>query len=128
MGNEWPWRNPGEHGKMSPPWQTRSGCHGCGGTWLLQRLVFFVVTSLNRGIFHGIDGDHPTQPILDQVTALSHVQRSSIAKEVQILVRNGLVHSDSEDGHSFGNWPGFVWLAELDPREVISCTHSPLKA
>ena len=73
-----------------------------------------------------INREHPTQPILDQVTALSHVQRSSIAKEVQMLVRNGLVHSDSEDGHSSGNWK--TGLVELDPGEVISCTHAPLKA
>ena len=45
------------------------------------------------------DGDHLTQPILEQATALSHVQRSSIAKEVHLLVRNGLMHSDSEAGH-----------------------------
>ena len=34
------------------------------------------------------DGDHPIQPVEDQVTTLSHVQRSSIAKEVQLLARN----------------------------------------
>ena len=49
------------------------------------------------------DGDHSIQPILDQVTNLSPVQRSSIAKEVHLLVRNGLIHSDSEAGHSSRN-------------------------
>jgi len=44
------------------------------------------------------------------------------------LVRNGLMHSDSPDSHSSGNWPGFVWLVELDPDGVISCTHDPLQA
>jgi len=72
----------------------------------------------------GPDGDHPIQPILDRVTALSHVQRSSIAKEVRLLVRNGLMHSDSEAGHSSENWPGFVWLVELDPGEVMMDNYS----
>ena len=74
------------------------------------------------------DGDHSIQPILDQVTARSPVQRSSIAKEVHLQVRNGLMHSDSEAGHSSENWPSFVWLVELDPAEVIFCMHTPLKA
>ena len=47
--------------------------------------------------------DHPIQPILDQVTTLSPVQRSSIAKEVHLLVRNELMHSDSEAGLSSEN-------------------------
>jgi len=62
----------------------------------------------------------------DHVTILSQVQRSSTAKEVQVLVRNELDHSDSEGYSSSGNWPGFVWLVELDPGEVISYT-LPLK-
>ena len=92
--------------------------------------------STNRAVTHGswlfnklsTDGDHPIQPILDQTTTLSPVQRSSIAKEVHLVVRSGLMHSDSEAGHSSENSPGFVWLVELDPGEVISCTHAPLKA
>jgi len=64
----------------------------------------------------------------DHVTALSQVQRSSIAKEVQVLVRNELDHSDSEGCSSSENWPGFVWLVELDLGEIISCTHAPLEA
>jgi len=74
------------------------------------------------------DGDHPIQPVEDQVTALSHVQRSSVAKEVQLLARNVVDHADSEDCSSSENWLGFVWLVELDPGEVISCTHASLKA
>ena len=31
--------------------------------------------------------DHPIQPVEDHITVLSQVQRSSIAKEVQMLVR-----------------------------------------
>ena len=48
-----------------------------------------------------------------------------MVKEVQMMVRNVLDHSDSEEGNSSENWPGFVWLVELDPGEVISCTHAP---
>jgi len=83
---------------------------------------------VKSSVGNGSDGDHPTQPILDQVTALSHVHRCSITKEVPMLVINGLVHSDSEDGHSSGHRPGFVWLVKLDPGGIISCTHAPLKA
>jgi len=64
----------------------------------------------------------------DHVTVLSHVQKSSIAKEVQMQVRNTLDLSDSEGCSSSGNWPGFVWLVEFDPGKVISCTHAPLEA
>jgi len=73
------------------------------------------------------DGDHPIHPVEDHVTILSPVQKSSIAKEVQMLARNALDHSDSEGHSSFGNWPDFVWLVELGPGEVISCTHAPLE-
>jgi len=45
-----------------------------------------------------------------------------------MLLKNWLDHPNSEVGNSSGNWPGFVWLVELDPGEVISCTHAPLKA
>ena len=82
----------------------------------------------NPSQLRGDDGDHPIQPVEDQVTAQSHVQRSSIAKEAQLLARNALDLTDSEDCSSSGNRPGFVWLVELDPGEVISCTHASLKA
>ena len=42
------------------------------------------------------DGDRPIQPVEDHVTVLSQVQKSSIAKEVQMQVRNALDLSDSE--------------------------------
>jgi len=49
------------------------------------------------------DRDHPIQPVEDHVTILNQVQRSSIAKEVQVLVRNELDHSDSEGCNSSEN-------------------------
>ena len=44
-----------------------------------------------------------------------------------MLLKSWLDHPGSEGGGSPGNWPGFVWLVELDPGEVISCTRAPLK-
>jgi len=45
-----------------------------------------------------------------------------------LLARNALDHSDSENCSSFENWPGLVWLVELDPGEEISCRDASLKA
>jgi len=63
-----------------------------------------------------------------QTSVQDHAKGSSQVKELQMLLKNWLEHPDSEVGNSLGNWPGFVWLVELDPGEVISCTHAPLKA
>jgi len=63
-----------------------------------------------------------------QTSVQNHAKGSSQVKEVQMLLKNVLDHPDSEVGNSSGNWSGFVWLVELDPGEVISCTHAPLKA
>jgi len=35
------------------------------------------------------------------------------AKEVQLMVINGLAHPDSQGGSSSRNWPGFVGLWSL---------------
>jgi len=74
------------------------------------------------------DGDHPIQPMETQASVQDHAKGSSQVKEVQMLLKNGLDHPDSESGSSSGNLPGFVWLVELDPGEVISCTHASLKS
>ena len=75
-----------------------------------------------------VDGDHPIQPMETQASVQNPAKGSSIVKEVQMLLKNWLDHPGSEVGSSSGNWPGFVWLVELDLGEVISCTHAPLQA
>ena len=74
------------------------------------------------------DGDHPAQPLGTPISVPNQAKESSIVKEVQVLVRNLLDHSDSELVSSSGNWPDFVWLMELNPGGVIFCTHDPLQA
>ena len=66
------------------------------------------------------DGDHPTQPMESHASVQNPAKGSSIVKEVQMLVKNWLDHPGSEVCSSSGNWPGFVWLVELDLGEVIS--------
>jgi len=63
-----------------------------------------------------------------QASVQGHAKGPSQVKEVPMLLKNWLDHPDNEVGSSSGNRPGFVWLVELDPGEVISCTHAPLKA
>jgi len=75
-----------------------------------------------------VDGDHPIQSLETQTCVQNPAKGSSIVKDVQMLLKSWLDHPDSEVGSSSGNWPGFVWLVGLDPGEVISCTHAPLKA
>ena len=77
---------------------------------------------------NGIDGDHPIQSLDTQTCIQNPAKGSSIVKDVQLLLKSWLDHPGSEGGSSPGNWPDFVWLVELDPGEVISCTHAPLKA
>ena len=55
-------------------------------------------------------------------------EASKDAKEVQLTVRKALALPDSLYASSSRTWPGFVWLVEFDPGEIISCTHAPLKA
>jgi len=74
------------------------------------------------------DGDHPIQSLETQTSVQNPAKGSSIVKDVQILLKSWLDHPSSEGGSSPGNWPNFVWLVEVDPGEVISCTHAPLKA
>jgi len=74
------------------------------------------------------DGDHPNQPPIDQHAVQGLSKSPPIAKEVQILIKSWLEHPDSDGGSSSGNWPGFVWLVELDPGGDFSCTQHHLKA
>jgi len=74
------------------------------------------------------DGD---QPILEPKEAMD-VQRvqgtSTDIKDVQIMVRDALTHSDSQTGNSPSSLPGFVWRVEIDPDGEISCTTHHFKA
>jgi len=69
------------------------------------------------------DGDHPIQPLETQTSVQNPAKGSSIVKDVQMLLKNWLDHPGSEVGSSPGNWPGFVWLVELDPGEVMMKGH-----
>jgi len=63
-----------------------------------------------------------------QTSVQDHAKGPSQVKEVQMLLKSWLDDTDGEVDSSSGNWPGFVWLLELHPGEVIYCTHASLKA
>jgi len=78
-----------------------------------------------------VGGDDGDQPIKDpkEAKGVKEVQEAAKdAKEVQLMVSIALAHPDSQGGSSSKNRPGFVWLVEFDPEEIISCMHAPLKA
>ena len=49
------------------------------------------------------DGDHPSKPLETLHDDPLPAKGTKLIKEVQSMVRNSLVHSDSELDHSFGN-------------------------
>jgi len=60
-----------------------------------------------------IDGDHPSKPLETLHNDPLPAKGYKMIKEVQSMVRNSLLHSDSELDHSPSNWLGFVWFVDL---------------
>jgi len=74
-----------------------------------------------------VDGDHPSKPLEVLHDDPIPAKGSKLIKQVQSMVKNYIDNPDSQLGHSFGNWPDFVWLVELNSEGVISCMPNPLR-
>ena len=74
------------------------------------------------------DGDQPIKDPKEAKEVKEVQEAAKDAKEVQLMMRNALALPDSLSASSSRTWPGFVWLVELDPGELISCMHASVQA